>query len=55
LIFLNLVQNCTFYQQWLNAYLTYEPQWNSDVNSVYENIAYGLKIRGKDNNIKEYI
>lgn len=23
------------------SYLTYEPQWNSDVNSVYENIASG--------------
>jgi hypothetical protein len=23
------------------SYLTYEPQWNSDVNSVYENIAAG--------------
>ncbi len=23
------------------SYLTYEPQWNSDVNSVYENITFG--------------
>jgi hypothetical protein len=23
------------------SYLTYEPQWNSDVNSVYENVASG--------------
>ena len=23
------------------AFLTYEPQWNSDVNSVYENVAAG--------------
>ncbi len=23
------------------SYLTYEPQWNSDVNSVYENIVFG--------------
>ena len=23
------------------SYLTYEPQWNSDVNSVFENVASG--------------
>ncbi len=23
------------------SYLTYEPQWNSDVNSVYENVVFG--------------
>jgi hypothetical protein len=23
------------------SYLTYEPQWNSDVNSVYENVTFG--------------
>lgn len=23
------------------SYLTYEPQWNSDVNSVYENVCFG--------------
>ena len=27
------------------SYLTYEPQWNSDVNSVYENIVLGKFIR----------
>ncbi|MDD4773215.1 MAG: hypothetical protein PHZ09_06370 [Eubacteriales bacterium] len=29
------------------SYLTYEPQWNSDVNSVFENIADG-EIYGRD-------
>lgn len=29
------------------SYLTYEPQWNSDVNSVYENIASG-EVYGYD-------
>ncbi len=29
------------------SYLTYEPQWNSDVNSVYENITDG-EIYGKE-------
>lgn len=29
------------------SYLTYEPQWNSDVNSVYENVASG-EVYSKD-------
>lgn len=29
------------------SYLTYEPQWNSDVNSVYENVASG-EVYGRD-------
>lgn len=29
------------------SYLTYEPQWNSDVNSVYENVASG-EVYGRE-------